>query len=480
MTRLVAIVVVAAAAAAACADAGDGASDPESLAQAPLLGVDGSTDAADRSCHVVLRDLARNRTGNTWESVVTPGGSTSWIWQGSIEISEAATAEGLVPHALYRLGTAATWTAAVATPTGTAATPGFVGYTIRLAEGLPGPGWSGTALASARIQVAPFLALAQGGRLFDHNRHPGDFDNFVVATPDYAVPTDPNVCAPATLAQRAKLVFDRDHHEHREGVLVPGGALTIAYDTNRLTTCRHARNGNALWEMTAHVQFETGAAPIRRTVSVRDAAATLSVPRTATGVTLWFENTSASGCQAWDSNLGANYFFEAARAPQWIGEARNLITRGASDPCDGGAPAQQGYQFDTWARQRAAITSLCFQVYQPGVTDRDDADLWQKLDVAMKWRYVGESTWRMRSVAFDRRVGNNARYLLTWRDHDAFRSYTCPPVTPRRTADGQYVTLDVEYVLVVNGGELRPQPGAAFVGTFMDDANDVWRDANCQ
>lgn len=450
-----------------CAVADDPYSDTHA-AEGPLVGVDGSKDSADRNCHVVLRDLGRNTTGSAWETV-----GSSWVWQGSIEISDAAAAEGLVPRVLYGMGS--DWKEVVATPADAAATPGFHRFTVRIHEGLTGPGWSGTAIARSRIEVVPFLPLAEGGRLFDHNRHPGDLDNYVMTSPDFAVSSAPDACTPAAGPQGAKLVFAADHSEHREGVLAPGGEVTIVYDTNRLTTCRHARNGNPLWEMTAHVLFEPGGE--RRAVSVRDAAATLAVPPTASAITLWFENTSASGCQAWDSNLGANYRWQAARAPQWVGEIRNLITRGGSDACDGGSPASAGFAFDTWARQRAAITNLCFQVYQPGITDRDDAVIWQELDVQMKWRHAGETTWRSRYVDHDRRVGNNARYHLTWRDHDPFRSYHCPEATPTQATGGE--SLAVEYFLVVNGLEVRPAPGAAYAGMFAD-APSAWRDANCR
>ncbi len=462
---------------AGCAAAGEGGSDA-GLAEQPLVGVDGSTDGADRSCHIVLRELGRNWTGATWESVPSSSGSAVWVMQGTLEISEAAAAEGLVPHALYRLGSGQ-WTAVAGEPSPAEATPGFARFTVRLVDGLPGPGWSGSAIANAKVQVAPFLALPQGGRLFDHNRNPSDFDDYVLTSPDFVVRRDPAVCQPPAGPQRARLVFAADYSERREGVIAPGGELAIVYDTNRLTTCRHSRGGSPLWEMTAHVQFETGAGPIKRTASVRDAAATMAVPPTATGVTIWFENTSASGCQAWDSNLGANYHWDAARPPQWMGEARSLITRGASDPCDGGVPSQNGFSFDTWARQRAAITNLCFQVYEPNVTDRDDPDLWQKLDVSLRYRYAGETAWRQKPINLDRRVGNNARFAASWRDMDPFKPYTCPPVQPRRSADGQYVSLDVEYYLVVNGGELRPAPGAAYVGNFLDYLHDPWRDSNC-
>jgi len=457
---------------AACADAGDG--EFSSAEPAPLLGVDGSLDQADRSCHVVLRDLSRNGTGFSWETV-----GSSWVWQGSIEISEAAEAEGLVPSAMFRMAPSGAWSSVTATPVTSAPTPataGYVRYAVRIHQGLPGPGWSGTSLTNARIEVVPFLALPEGGRLFDHNRNPRDLDNYLMTSPELAIGSDPTACAPAAGPTRARLVFDADFSERREGVLAPGGEVAIVFDPARLPTCRNWRNGNPLYDITAHVVFSPGQQ--RHDVSVRDGAATLPVPTDARGVTLWFENTAIPGCQAWDSNMGANYSFTALVPPQWMGEVRSLITRGGSDACDGGAAASAPFSFDTWARQRAAITNLCFQVYEPGLTDRDDPDLWQKLDVQLHYRYLGQTTgaWQQMHVGFDRRTGNNARYRAGWRELDPLRSYHCPEVTPSTVNGAQVVRI--EYYLKVNGGELRPQPGAAFSGQFSDDPN-AWRDANC-
>jgi hypothetical protein len=42
-----------------------------------------------------------------------------------------------------------------------------------------------------------------------------------------------------------------------------------------------------------------------------------------------------------------------------------------------------------------------------------------------------------------------------------------------------YVQTQLEYYVTVNGGEYRPEPGAAFGGTFIDYPNDAWRAANC-
>jgi hypothetical protein len=196
------------------------------------------------------------------------------------------------------------------------------------------------------------------------------------------------------------------------------------------------------------------------------------VPTDARTATLWFEATSTSGCHAWDSNLGANYVFDASTPPQWVGNASTLLTRDTSGDICGGPPAEQGFSFDTWTRQRAAITNLCFQVYQPGLTDRDDPDLWKKLDVSLHWRADGTTTWQSRPVNFDRRVGNDARYVMSWRDLDPFRMYHCPEGTLSPTPDGMYVQSRVDYYVVVNGYELRPAPGAAFAATFVDYAGN--------
>jgi len=283
--------------------------------------------------------------------------------------------------------------------------------------------------------------------------------------------------APLAGETHATLVFAKDWSERRDGVLAPGGDMTIAYDTARLTQCRDSQGGMPRYDITAHVRFEPDGE--RRDVSVRDGAPTIPVSVTARRVVVWFENTSASGCQAWDSNFGANYTFDAMVPPQFIGNIGTLLVRDAPDPCDGRASARSGFAFDTLARQRDGITNLCFEVYQPGMTDRDDPDLWQKLDVEIAWRVAGQLAFQRTYVNFDRRVGNNARYKISWRDLDPFRPFHCPEQKPVPVPGGMYEQLVLEYIVVVNGGEVRPEPGAAFGGTFIDYLNDPWRTANC-
>lgn len=447
------------------------ATSNESTAPAPLVGVDGSQDSADRSCNVVLRDLQREWTGIGY---VTNNGS--WVWQGTVEISQEAATEGLVPHLLYRLAPGS-WQDVTAQPLNDgSATPGYAKFIASIDQGLPGPGWTDPQLAAAQIESVPYLAMAQGGRLFDHNRNSADLANYAMGSPDFAIWQDATVCTPPDGPTHATLVFSANWTQHREGVLAPGGDMTVAYDLSR-APCKSVQNGLPQYDVTAYAKFSPGNQ--LRTFSVRSGAATIPVPTDAHGVSLWFENTDVHGCHQWDSNFGNNYWFDCQLPPQWIGDAGSLITRGASDPCNGATGASSGFAFDTWARQRADTTNLCFQVYQPGMTDHDDPDLWQKLDVSVHWWYDGQTAEHVQSVDFDRRVGNNARYAQSWRPLDPFRPFHCPEVTGTTSSDGQYKSIQLEYYIVVNGGQLRPEPGAAFGGTFTDYAHDPWRDANC-
>ena len=423
----------------------------ESSAPAPLVGVDGSQDQADRSCNVVLREL-------------TPG--TPFSWQGTIEISQEAASEGLVPVLLYKADADTTWHELATTVSGATATPGFARFDVALAtSGNPGS-----------IQLVPLIHMPQGGRLFDHNRNPGALDNYTLSAPDFAIWSNNAVCAPASTTQTARLVFQSDFTQHREGVLVPGGQVTIAYDAARVP-CRDTQGGHPLWDVTAYVRFDP--AGELRTVSVRDSAPTIAIPPDARQLVLWFENTDATGCHAWDSNFGANYTFGVATPPQWVGNIGNLLTRDNTDPCAGATPASSGMTFDTWARQQATVTNLCFEVYQPGLTDHDDPTLWQQLDVSIHWHGDSQAPWQVMPINFDRRVANNARYTFSWRDVDPFRTFHCPDVPTTTSSDGQYVQARLDYYVVVNGTELRPEPGAAYAAMFSDYISNPWRTQNC-
>lgn len=440
-------------------------SEGESIrdAAAPLVGSDGSTDRADRACHVVLREFERARNGPFTYQTNGP----SWVWEGFVDVSEAAAGEGLEPRLLFHVDGDATWHAAAALPSDVPAPSGFVRWRVRLDEGVPGPNTPD--VTSTEVQLVPYLALDGGGRLFDHNRLPGDLDNYVLAwARDFAVTRADQVCPPTGDPEPARLVFRADHGEEQIGGIIPGGRVRIEYDTDRLTTCRHSQGGNPLWDITAHVRWEPSFALAH--ASVRDGAATFDAPAGAQHASIWFENTSASGCQAWDSDFGANYHFDVLAPPSWVGNATVRLSRDTSDPCAGGALVD-GFSFDTWVRQRAAITNACLQVWLPGVTDRDDAEVWKRLDVRVRYRGHGTNTpWRSAWVPFDRRAGNDARFAFNLRTIDPFGPYVCPDVPVEPVESGQYRQAALELYFVVNGVELRAADGAPFVGTYVDYA----------
>jgi hypothetical protein len=250
----------------------------ESTAEAPLVGVDGSVDQADRACNVILRSLDR--------------GATSWT--GALEISAAAAAEGLVPTAIYQADSDPIWYQAAVAPSQEQATFGFARYDLEIDHALP----------HGQLQVAPYAAMPEGGRLFDHNRNPGDFANYLVAAPDFAIAPAPTVCP----AIGATLVFAADWTEQRMGALVAGGEATIAYDVARLSTCR-----GEPWDITANVRFAPGGGfDGGFATTIRGGSASFAVPPGTQQVVIWFENTGP-GCQAWDSNYGANYTFDVAQ-----------------------------------------------------------------------------------------------------------------------------------------------------------------------
>lgn len=102
------------------------------------------------------------------------------------------------------------------------------------------------------------------------------------------------------------------------------------------------------------------------------------------------------------------------------------------------------------------MTSLCFQAYQPGETDVVDAGRAQQLAASISWRLTSNTAttaWTAAPIALVGCTGNNALYT--------------------------YVQLGIEYVVSVNGAEIRPEPGAAFGGTFVDYPTTPWRTANC-
>lgn len=112
-----------------------------------------------------------------------------------------------------------------------------------------------------------------------------------------------------------RLTFADDFSEAADGPVVAGSPVRIAYDLDRLTACRGSTNGSEVWGVTGHVQFdeaEPEAFALSRLEGGRVVAleAELDVPSSATRATFWFSNSNRWGCNAYDSNVGANYVFD--------------------------------------------------------------------------------------------------------------------------------------------------------------------------
>lgn len=380
----------------------------------------------------------------------TPGNYAGWI-----EISNAAAAESLSPSVLYQVG-AGSWQEIATTASTVTATPGYTRFDVTLAT-----------TAGAAVNVVPFIHLAQGGRLFDHNRNVDDLANYALSSPDFSIWQDPTVCAAATGPTTANLVFDADYSQHRDGILAAGGQVMVTYANSRLSQCASTQGGLPQYSITAWLKFFPGDQLVG--VNVLNNVPTVAVPIDASSVQVWFETVDVHGCHGYDSNSGANYEFDMMRAPQWIGNGTSLFNRDDSQQC-GTTPIEQGFTFDTYVRERAVITNTCFEFYQPGVTDFDNPDLWKQYDVEIHIE-TSPTVWQSFPVNFESRQGNNARYAFDWRAVDPFREYFCTTLAVTPTSDGMYELAQLEYYITVNGGEYRPQLGAPFTGNFIDYLN---------
>jgi Family of unknown function (DUF6209) len=99
-----------------------------------------------------------------------------------------------------------------------------------------------------------------------------------------------------------------------DGTLNAGQDVTIDYDFRRLPECRETSGADPAWAITMFSQIDGGtatSADLDQTVDGYRFASpgTISLPASASTLTLWFENDDIYGCNAWDSDYGQNYTF---------------------------------------------------------------------------------------------------------------------------------------------------------------------------
>lgn len=344
--------------------------------EAPL-----AVDSADRACGIVLRSLARlpGPTGG-FATKCNSGGVCYYVWQGVIDVANTAPA-GSKPYVLFRSTDQTTWSKKLATAT-TGAPAGFKRYTIKLETNTVNAGMSPTSLQRAKLEVSPYLQLANsGGRVFDHNRNPGDFDVYtLVANNSWAIGEDANVCRPPGQGQ-STLAFKAGWTTEQHGALVAGGKLTLNYDLARLPNCRGTHNGYPAWDLTASVLFSPGGQRAEGSVrafgtnngtpdqgQLHSQPLDVAIPAGATRAEIWFTNTGLWCSPSYDSNDGKNYAFDVVAAPPaaigWFGNAKSSTSR----DCVANTNVPATLTLDGYIRERAC-SFIEADVWVPGLTD---------------------------------------------------------------------------------------------------------------
>lgn len=400
-------------------------------ASAPMLGVPGGQDAADHECNVVLRSLARV-PGNTggYQTNCVPNSSCWYVWQGVLELSDAAVDADANPVVLFQSGSDKTWWKVEAEPMDDPDGRNLFAFTLD--EHTVADGMSMTSLMRTRIEVTAAIEMPDDSRLFDHNRNPGDFDNYVLnADNSWSVKDDLSVCSSVT--QRSALHFRSDWSNVQQGALVAGGTVTVDYDLQRLPQCFGSTyQGSPSWSTTGHARFLPGGQVVSGTVSEYDydeafgtrvvpASWQLPVPADAERVEFWFEVGGSSCDVHWDSNFGSNFDFPVEAAPinasvGWAGDGASVISRGM---CESAATPgiPQSIVLDSWALTRADCMWVDIDVWAPGITDQSDQHPeWLEAQVAVT-RDGGEPEHQW--LTFVGRVGNNYRYRWNlWQGND--------------------------------------------------------------
>lgn len=111
----------------------------------------------------------------------------------------------------------------------------------------------------------------------------------------------------------AVLAFESDWTETQDGALHAGDQVIVHYDPERLARCAASTGGHAAWNVTMSYQVDGGAVKtllVGRSSGSELVAAdpSFTVPR-GSDLAVWFSATSVYGCNAYDSNMNANYHF---------------------------------------------------------------------------------------------------------------------------------------------------------------------------
>jgi Family of unknown function (DUF6209) len=475
-------------------------SENENIIVAPVIGNYDGNDLSDHNCSVVLLQVSRQSNGTG--GYIDDG--SSWIWFGQIDVSTDIIENGNIPKVAFHSGSLNDWHESDCHKI-PGASNGFQRFEFELDSYLPGPGMGGTAITQSVIELIPFISMSNGDRLFDHNRNNGEFDNYLLSVDNnWSLANSGDLCSKTIIEQPFKyedtlltgsLSFGDDMSKQITGKLIEGNRIEINYALERLPNCRGTHNGYPAWDTRVFVKFLPGQEMTEG--SVRDFVNNMGLPTNESfsipvsfdiplgteSVEIWFSNTSLGGysCQEWDSNLGENYKFDVMRAPGWIGDHFLNISRESSIPCSQGVSLVDSFTYGTWDRERSLVGNVCFEVWQEGVTDQANQEIWKELDTRVWYRF-GESEFHFEYVDFIDYTGNNARYAFNIEEIDPFRPYLCPEVNVSQVTDPDGDSFDVaemEFFFTVNGIRSTPETENYFAGAYIDYANNPYREENC-
>ncbi len=190
--------------------------------------------------------------------------------------------------------------------------------------------------------------------------------------------------------------------------------------------------------------------------------------READGSRVFDHNQSGSDFQNYVLDVGNRW--DIAEAPSvcgaradvdWMGNPGVEIERYTSRTCANARAYDGSVSYEQWARTRAAVRNLCFEVYERGLTDRENPELWRDLDVQVHYRFGNEvfTGFTTEYVNQAGRVGNNAQYAFDMGHLDPFIG-GCPRISVQwdrsSTSDWVDASADLHFYFTVNGKELRP------------------------
>ncbi len=185
---------------------------------------------------------------------------------------------------------------------------------------------------------------------------------------------------------------------------------------------------------------------------------------------------ACTGEGADDGAVAAESGIEISTRGLWAGSVGAKIER-YGDACSGArAMGDEPVVYDSWARQRASVRNICFEIWKPGATNTDNPDYWRLLDVQVHYRYAGQDTeWKQAYVSSVGRRGNNRVYAWNLGIEldpmfmaGAISDIRAPFEVLQENEQTFTARADLEFYFTVNGHELTPPNRDRFRVAYMD------------